>query len=165
MDKKEKRNAILALLQQNARFSERAIAERLDTSAEDVAETIGELEREGAILGYYALVNEEKLGETGVSAIIEVAVQPERDGGFNRVAQTISKFPEVKTVLLVSGTHDLQLEVVGTSLQEVAGFVASKLAPLDGIKSTVTHFLLKRYKEAGFIFHEDETYERLKVVP
>ena len=165
MDKDKARTEILRLLQKNARVAEGELADRLGLAPAEVADLIRDLEREGVIMGYYSLINEEKLPAPPVRALIEVEVQPQRDGGFDRVAWTISRFPEVKTVYLVSGLYDLRLEVVGASLQEVASFVASKLAPLDGVKATVTHFLLRKYKEAGFQFHEDETYERLKVVP
>jgi len=165
MDRQQLRQATLDLLRRNARIPAAAVAERLQTTPETIAELIREMEQDGTIIGYYALVNEEILESTAVRAIIEVQVQPQRDSGFDPVALKISKFPEVQTVHLVSGGYDLRLEVVGRSLHEVASFVASKLAPLDGVKATVTHFLLKKYKEAGFQLREDEAYERLKVVP
>ena len=156
---------ILKLLRQNARISAREIADRLAVPVADVESRISAMEQDGTIMGYYALVNEEKLAEAKVNAIIEVQVQPERDSGFDRVATTISRFPEVRAVFLASGGYDLLVEVVGESLQDVAFFVASKLACIEGVKGTATHFLLKKYKEAGFVLHEDEKYERLKVVP
>lgn len=165
METAELRKQILRLLQRNARIGNATVAERLEVPRTTVTKLIKEMERDGTIIGYYTLVNETAIDPGTVRAIIEVEVQPERDGGFDHIAQRISKFPEVETVHLVSGRYDLRLEVVGASLHEVAAFVASKLAPLDGVKATVTHFLLKKYKEAGFRLQEDETYERLKVVP
>ena len=165
MSKKTLRQELIRLLRVNARMPESEMADRLRVSVETVQQTIAEMEQEGIIMGYGTLVNEEKLDGTSVRAIIEVEVQPERDGGFDRVARLISRFSEVKAVYLVSGRYDLRLEVVGESLQEVASFVASKLAPLQGIKSSDSHFLLKKYKEAGFKLHEEEEYERLPIVP
>ena len=165
MDKAETKDKILRLLQRNARLTEKELADRLQTTPEEVSALIRKMQEDRTIMGYYALVNEDKLENAGVRAIIEVEVQPQREGGYDRVAFMISKFPEVKTVQLVSGRYDLRLEVVGASLQEVGLFVASKLAPINGVKATVTHFLLKNYKEAGFRFYEDEYYERLKVAP
>ncbi len=165
MEKKKIKADILRLLQNNARMGNQEIADRLRISCEEVGSLIQSLEKDGTIMGYSALVNEENLEIAKVRAIIEVEVQPQRDGGFDYVAKLISKFSEVTTVHLVSGRYDLRLEVVGDSLQDVAAFVASKLAPLDGVKATVTHFLLKKYKEAGFRLHKDEQHERLKVVP
>lgn len=165
MSRTEQKKDVVRLLQRNARVSHQEIADRLQMQPDEVGALIREMEQDRTILGYYTLVDEESLHDNSVRAIIEVEVQPERDGGFDRVAQVISKFPEVQTVHLVSGRYDLRLEVVGQTLQEVAFFVASKLAPIDGVKSTASHFLLKKYKEAGFILQEDEEYERLKVVP
>ena len=163
------RNAdILELLLKNARLDARVMADRLACKPEEIENAIREMEDDRTILGYLVIADEEKLHHNSpapVRAIIEVEVQPERDGGFDRVASRISKFPEVHSVYLVSGRYDLRLEITGKSLQDVAAFVASKLASLDGVKSTATHFLLKKYKEAGIRFHEDETYERLKIVP
>ena len=165
MDSQKLKREILRLMQRNARISSQECAARLQTTADTVERLIAEMEQDRTILGYSTLVNEEQLSDNGVRALIEVEVQPERDGGFDRVARTISRFPEVQAVYLVSGQYDLRLEVIGDSLQEVALFVSSKLAPLEGVKATASHFLLKKYKEAGFSLHEEEDYERLKVVP
>ena len=156
---------VLQLLHDNARISDNEIAERLNITAEQAGEIVESLENEGLIMGYRALVNTEFMKENEVRAIIEVEVQPERDGGFDRVAKALSKFDDVVSVFLVSGRYDVRLEVVGESLQEVATFVSSKLAPMTGIKATATHFLLKKYKDAGVMLEKDEEYERLKVSP
>lgn len=165
MDTGKVKKDILRLLRQNARMRPEELADRLMVPAAEVERLIRELEADGTILGYYTLVDEERFEDAKVQAIIEVEVQPERDSGFDHVAMMISRFPEVRAVYLVSGGYDLRLEVAGESLQEVAFFVARKLACLEGVKGTATHFMLKKYKEAGFLLHEDEKYERLKIVP
>jgi len=156
---------ILRLLMDNARMPAEEIAARLGVSAAEAAAAIKRLEVTNVIKGYTAVVNEESLDENRVMAIIEVKVTPQREGGFDYVAKRISKFPEVSEVYLVSGGYDLRIEVNGNNLNEVALFVSSKLATIEGVISTVTHFLLKKYKEAGKIIHDEEEYERLKVSP
>ncbi len=161
----EKREKILELLQQNARLTASEISDRLNFDVDEIESTIKRCETENIIRGYYTLINEDNYHVKKVRALIEVSVRPERDGGFDRVARNIGKFSEVTDVMLISGNCDLQLIVVGESLNEVANFVAQKLAPLDGVLSTRTHFMLKKYKEAGFQFEDDEDYERLKITP
>jgi DNA-binding Lrp family transcriptional regulator len=157
--------SILRLLRQNGRMSAAEMADRLEATPAAVEDAIARMERDGVIMGYSVVVDEDKMTNGEVRAIIEVEVQPERDGGFDHVAMAIARFPEVHSVYLVSGRYDLRLEVVGQSLQDVARFVASKLASQDGVKATATHFILKKYKEAGVELREDVPYERLKVVP
>ncbi|OPZ28705.1 MAG: Leucine-responsive regulatory protein [Lentisphaerae bacterium ADurb.BinA184] len=163
MDTCEKRRKILQVLQARARLTAEQIGDRLQLPAAEVAALIEAMEADGTLLGYRALVRPEAAGNGEVRAIIEVEVQPEREGGFDRVARAIARFDEVRDVYLVSGRYDLRLEVVGDSLQEVALFVASKLASIQGVKGTATYFLLKKYKEAGFVLEKGEEYERLKV--
>lgn len=158
-------NDILRLLRDNARISTEEIALRLDSDKETIEELISELEKRGGICGYHAIVDESLLPESKVKAIIEVKVRPEREGGFNHIAKRLGRFPEVSSLYLVSGGYDLQLEVQGETLQEVACFVSSKLSTIDGVISTATHFLLKKYKESGQIFEDGDGYERLKVTP
>ncbi|MBN2449710.1 MAG: Lrp/AsnC family transcriptional regulator [Lentisphaeria bacterium] len=165
MENAEQRKAILRLLRKNARIPVAEIAARLELTPEEVEQTIAGMERDRLILGYLAIVNEDAADDREVRAIIEVEVQPRRESGFDDTAAALSRFPEVRSVYLVSGRYDLRLEVVGTSLQDVAHFVASRLASQEGVKATATHFLLKKYKEAGVLFHEEEEHERLKVVP
>lgn len=154
----------LALLRQNARISTQEIADRLSSKVEIVAALIKKMEEERLILGYTAIVAQEAQQDE-VRAIIEVQVHPERDTGFDNIARKISSFPEVVAVHLVSGLYDLRLEIVGNSLQDVASFVASKLSSQDGVQSTATHFILKKYKEAGLELDKDEQHERLKIAP
>lgn len=156
---------ILNLLAQNARISNAEVAARLDVNEKQIESAIAEMERQGIICGYRAILNDEIIKSNRVRALIEVRVIPERDGGFNNVAKRICRFPEVSDVYLVSGDYDLHLEITVDSLQEVASFVHSKLATIGGVKSTATIFLLKKYKEGGKIIDGEESYERLKITP
>ena len=155
---------VLNLLRENARISAADIALRLGTTESDAAQIIKELESDGIIRGYTVILNDAALDNVRrVKALIEVKVTPRRDGGFDRVAQRIAKFPEVTELSLLSGSYDLLLTVEGDTLQQVANFVAEKLATIDGVISTSTGFMLRKYKEAGHIMQSDEDYERLKV--
>lgn len=154
---------ILRILQENARESLENIARMLDLPVDEVASRIKQFEEAGVIRGYQAIVDEEKIGVRAVTAVIEVKVTPERRHGFDTVARRIAEFPEVRSLYLVSGTFDLLLFVQGSTLQEVAGFVSSKLAPMEGVTSTCTHFMLKTYKDRGLIMEPSETYEKLKI--
>lgn len=156
---------ILHILKNNARASVEDIARMTGKTPEDVAAAIDGWERTGVIRGYRALVNEDRLPGERVTAVIEVKVQPEREGGFDRVASRIARFPEVVNMYLMSGKYDLLLFVEGDSLRNVAGFVARRLAPLEGILSTGTHFMLQTYKEDGVLMEEDASDERLQVSP
>ncbi len=111
------------------------------------------------------MVNWDKLGEEQVWALAEVKVTPQRDVGFDAIAERIYRFPEARTVYLMSGTYDLAVLVVGKTMHEVAGFVSEKLAPLEGVQGTVTHFLLKRYKEDGEIMDGEEGPKRVPIMP
>lgn len=155
---------ILSLLRSNARMSVDEIATQINAGAAEVAAALKEMESAGIIRGYTAIISDDAPGaEKRVKALIEVKVTPNRDGGFDRVARRIAKFPEVTDLCLLSGGYDLQLTVEGESLQQVANFVAAKLATIDGVISTSTGFQLKKYKESGVIMQSDEEYERLKI--
>lgn len=158
-------DALLELLQQDARLSTVQLAERLGRSEVEVAKMIGELEAKGAILGYHAVVDPERAGQRQVSALIEVKLTPERDGGFDRLAQRIARFDQVRSCYLMSGGYDLAVLVEGEDLREVARFVSEKLSSLDGVLSTATHFQLKVYKQSGFIAGVTPADERLAVTP
>ena len=153
---------ILALLKENARLEISEIARRVGIAPEEAAELIAELEENGTIRGYTAILNEGD-GGNEVKALIEVKAAPRREGGFDQVARRIAKFPEVTDLCLVSGSCDLLLTVRGKTLQEVAHFVAAKLATIDGVISTSTAFMLRKYKESGRVMEDDEEYERLKI--
>lgn len=156
---------ILRLLSENARLSDSEIAERLNSSAEDVKKHREDLEKRGLIKGYRAIIEESALPESKVKAVIEVKVTPQREGGFDKIARRLSKFSEVSSVYLMSGGYDLELVVQGNTLHDVAYFVSNKLSTMEGVTSTSTHFLLKKYKELGELLEDSEEYERLKVTP
>ena len=165
MEKTELKRDILRLLGENGRLTAEEIAERIDAAAAEVEKEIRILEKDNIIIGYQAIFNESELPENAVKAIIEVKVKPEREGGFDRIARRLSKFPQVTSLYLMSGGFDLMAEVRGATLNDVAMFVSSKLATIDGVLSTATHFLLKKYKESGKLYEEEETNERLQVTP
>ncbi len=165
MEHRERRERVLVALRQDARLTAAQLAERLALPEDEVRTIIRTAESDHTIRGYSVLLNDNAFAHPPVRALIEVSVQPERDAGFDRLARQLSRFPEVTDVQLVSGNYDLLLTVWGETLQDVANFVASKLSPLAGVRSTRTHFLLRRYKEAGFQMEEDEHYERLRVTP
>lgn len=154
---------IIELLCENARLGTTELAERCGCSESEVTAAIRSLEKQGIICGYTAILNDRALGETRVRALIEVKVTPKREGGFDEVARRIAKYPEVVDVMLISGGFDLLLTVEGTSLAKVANFVSEKLATIDGVLSTSTGFILKKYKESGRLMQDDEEYERLKI--
>ncbi|NOZ83006.1 MAG: Lrp/AsnC family transcriptional regulator [Euryarchaeota archaeon] len=156
---------ILSLLEENARLSMREIADATGVEEEKVKKIVEELEKRGVLLAYRAVVNWEKAGVEKVCALIDVKITPEREHGYDSVASRIMRFPEVKSLYLVSGTYDLSVLVEGRSMREVASFVAEKLAPLQNVTSTTTHFVLKKYKEAGVMLYDGEELRRLAVSP
>jgi DNA-binding Lrp family transcriptional regulator len=156
---------LLRILQGNALEPRDTIARMLDISREEVDRRIAEYEKSGVIRGYQALLNEDKLDLSRVTAVIEVKVTPQREGGFDTIAQRISRFPEVKSAYLMSGTYDLLLFVEGRTLREVAAFVSERLSPLEGVLSTSTHFMLKTYKRLGVMMHQETSDERLSISP
>ncbi|MCH5205717.1 MAG: Lrp/AsnC family transcriptional regulator [Oscillospiraceae bacterium] len=158
-------NKLLDLLRQNARLSNAELAVMLGDSEENVAAEIARLEREGIIMGYSAIIDEEKADENGVTAIIEIKITPIKDRGFDDLAHTIMGYEEVDSVFLLSGAYDLSVTISGTSLRNVALFVSERLAVLDGVLSTTTHFILRRYKEKNHVFNEDSFDERSMVSP
>jgi DNA-binding Lrp family transcriptional regulator len=156
---------LLKLLRENAIESPANLGRMLNLSADDVKARIAGYEKAGVIKGYQAVINEDKLDLERVRAFIEVRITPERQGGYNRVALCISKFPEVESVYLMSGAYDLLVHVRGRNLREVALFVSEKLATIEGVVSTATHFMLKTYKDQGVLMEGDEKNERLTVSP
>ena len=123
------------------------------------------LEAEGVILGYHTLIDREKVGDNAVTALIEVKITPEREGGFDRLARRIAEFAQVRSCHLMSGGYDLLVLVEGRNLREVASFVSEKLSPLGGVIATATHFQLKAYKQDGRLLAHDEPVSRLAVSP
>ncbi|MCR6546346.1 Lrp/AsnC family transcriptional regulator [Dehalobacterium formicoaceticum] len=157
------REKILKILESNGRIPFEQLAVMVDLSASEVEEIIRELEDEKIILKYSAVVNWEKAGLEESVAIIDVKVAPQREVGFDAVAQRIYRFPEVRSVSLISGDYDLSVSIEGKSMKEVASFVSQKLSSIDGVLGTSTHFILKRYKVAGVVY-EDEYEDRRELV-
>ena len=156
---------ILKILEKDARTPVDQIATMTGTPAAEVAKEINLAEKDRTILKYKTIINWDKLDNgNSVSALIEVKVTPQRDVGYDSIAERIYRFPQARTVYLVSGTYDLLIQVTGKTMQEVADFVAQKLAPVEGVQSTITHFLLKRYKEDSEILTEKEEIKRQQVV-
>jgi DNA-binding Lrp family transcriptional regulator len=156
---------LLKILQTNALESREDVARMLGVPVAEVSRRIADYEKRGVIRGYQAILNEDRLDLDKVTAVIEVKVAPQREGGFDVIAQRISRFPEVRSAYLMSGTYDLLLFVEGRTLREVAGFVSERLSPLEGVLSTSTHFMLKTYKRFGVLMHQEGSDERLTVSP
>lgn len=148
---------ILNILDKEKNSISRArIAQMLGAEESEVAESIEKLEKENVIVGYKTIINWDKTDKDVVTALIELRITPQRGEGFDKVAERIYKYPQVKSLYLMSGAYDLAVTIEGKSMKEVALFVAQKLAPMDAIISTATHFVLKKYKEEGIVFEDDE---------
>ena len=156
---------LLYLLKNSARTPTEALAQQLDETTEAVAARIADYEQRGIIRGYQALINDTLIEDDSVRAVIELRIRPTQDGGFDRLANRIGRFDQVESMFLVSGGFDLLLFVKGRNLQEVAQFVSSKLASMDGVISTSTHFMLKTYKDQGVQIDRMDHDERLQVSP
>ncbi|MBM3249950.1 MAG: Lrp/AsnC family transcriptional regulator [Candidatus Omnitrophica bacterium] len=156
---------ILEILEKDARTPVEDIAKMLKKKPDAVKQAIKKFEKEGVILKYKAVINKElaKDTESEVRALIEVNVTPQKDLGFDKIAERIYAYPEVSSCYLISGTYDLLLIVEGKNLHTVAQFVAEKLAPLENVRGTATHFLLKKYKEDGVILKQREENKRIAI--
>ena len=154
------KNDIIRILQQNARISNSALGDMLGIKAEQAAAEIHKLETEGVIRGYSVILDEELYDKSTVYATIELKVTPQRDCGFDDIAKTIMMYDEVESVSLMSGAYDLAVEVKGSNLKDVALFVSERLSTIDGVLSTATHFILKKYKEKGIFIDREEPDER-----
>ena len=153
------REELLSVLEKNSRIDLKELAVLLGAEEIDVANEIKKLEEEGIICGYHTLINWDKTSIDKVSALIEVKVTPQRGQGFDKIAERIYNYPEVRAVYLISGGYDLLVTLEEKTLREIANFVSDKLSTLDSVLSTATHFVLKKYKDHGTIFdkkHEDE---------
>lgn len=158
-------DTLLKLLRDDASLKPAQLAAMLNLSEAEVAAKIKALEADGIILGYRTVLNEEKLADDVVRAVIEVKITPERGGGFDRLAERIAKYDEVKTCYLMSGGYDLLVVLEGDNLRSLATFVAEKLSTIQGVISTSTHFMLKTYKEQGVLMGHAQAEERLAVTP
>jgi DNA-binding Lrp family transcriptional regulator len=156
---------LIRLLEENARTPDAVLAKTLGTTEEHVRQRIEKLLNDRVILGCKAIVDDERAGREMVKAVIEVSLTPERDGGFNRLAERIAKYPEVLSCYLMSGGYDLLVTIQGRSLREVALFVSEKLSTIAGVRSTATHFMLKTYKEMGVMHSVPESHHRLQITP
>jgi DNA-binding Lrp family transcriptional regulator len=156
---------IFEALEKDARLTPEQIATMTGIAVADVKKAIKKAEQDRAIVRYKAIVDWTKLGEGEVLALVEVKVVPQRNVGFDAIAERIYRFREARSVYLASGTYDLAVLVAGKSMQEVAVFVSEKLSTLETVQGTVTHFILKKYKEDGEIFEGGEEVKRLPIAP
>ena len=159
------REQILQLIEKDSRISMKELAVMLGTSEEIIANEIASMENEGVICGYHTLIDWEKTNVEKVTALIEVRVTPQREQGFDRIAERIYNYPEVQSVYLISGGYDLLVILEGKTLREVSLFVSNKLSTLDNVISTATHFILRKYKDDGTIFQKPEKDERSLMTP
>lgn len=157
---------ILRILEKDARTTPERLAQMTGRPLEEVRAFLLRAEGERVILGYRAHVDWQRAGQEEVQALIEVKVSPQREVGFDSIAERIARFPEVRSLWLVSGDYDLAVHVVGRTIYDVASFVSEKVAPMSGVQGTVTHFLLKRFKENGLALgREAGPSTRLPVSP
>ena len=156
---------ILTILEQNAKATPEEISEMTGHTPEEVKDTIAQAERDRTIVKYKAIINWDRAGKEEVMALVELRVTPQRDVGFDGVAKRIARFPEVRSLHLMSGGYDLSVLLVGSTIQELASFVAMKLAVLEEVQGTTTHFLLKRFKEDGVILDGEDVVKRLPLTP
>ena len=159
------REQILAIIEKNSRISVKELAVILGAEEIDVANELKALEEEGIICGYHTMIDWEKTDIEKVTALIEVRITPQRGQGFDKLAERIYKYPEVNSVYLISGGYDLLVSLEGKSLNEVSEFVSDKLSTLDGVLSTATHFVLKKYKDHGTILGKKYEDTREMITP
>lgn len=156
---------LLQLLQKDDRISPAELARRLNLSEKEILTKIRRWESDGTIVAYHAIVDRERVDPDFVTAVIEVKVTPEREGGFDQTAQRIARFEQVEDVYLISGGYDVLVTVRGRSLRDVANFITNKLSAMAGVQSCTTRFRLKTYKENGILYGMEEKSERLAVAP
>ena len=156
---------LLEVLEKNSRISVGELASMFQKSEYEIEKEISRLEREKIILSYGALINWERFGDDTVTAVIEINLTPQREVGFDAIAERIYRFDEVRTVYLMSGNFDLLVIIEGKSLKDVANFVATRLSTIEGVTQTRSHFMLKPYKKDGVIINDEEQDRRLVVSP
>ena len=159
------RNEILRMLENNSRIDLHDLAIMLGTDDSVVLQEIEKMENEGVICGYPTLINWDKTDTEKVTALIEVSVVPQRGQGFEKLAERICNYPEVKSIYLMSGAFDFVVFLEGKTLKEVSRFVSTKLSTLEAVSGTATHFVLKKYKDHGMILMEKDESNRMKVTP
>jgi DNA-binding Lrp family transcriptional regulator len=155
---------ILKILENDARITAKQISTMTGIPGDEVAKFIKQAEEDRTILKYKTIINWDKVENERVWALIEVKITPQRDVGFDSIAERIYRFAEARTVYLISGTYDLLVLVMGKTIHEIADFVSQKLAPIEGVQGTITHFMLKRYKEDGEIVEGGEEVKRQPVI-
>ncbi len=156
---------LLDLLEKDYTQSPEQLSIMLNMPAAEIASLIEKFQKEQIIVKYQTIIDWEKAGVDNVTAVIEVKITPQREVGFDAIAERIYRYPEVRSVYLMSGSYDLSVTVEGTNLREVANFVSTKLSTIDGVVSTTTNFMLKKYKYAGVIINDQEEEHRLVVSP
>ncbi len=159
------REELLAIIERNSRIDLKELAVILGVEEIDVVNEIAALEAEGTICGYHTLINWENTSIDTVTALIEVRVTPQRGEGFDSIAERIYKYPEVRSVYLISGGYDLMVILEGKTLRDVSAFVSDKLSTLDSVLSTATHFILKKYKDHGTVLSQNKQDEREMITP
>ncbi len=156
---------LLTIIEKNSRIGLKDLAVMLNMTEEDVLSELGEMEKNGVICGYHTLIDWEKTSIEKVTALIEVRVTPQRGQGFDKIAERIYNYPEVRAVYLISGGYDLLVILEEKTLREISNFVSDKLSTLDSVLSTATHFILKKYKDHGTILSKKHIDEREIITP
>lgn len=161
----EPKRELLEVVSTDARTSSEDIARQLGVDAEVVDRLLSELESEGIVLGYQAVIDWDRVDENYVSAIVELNVELDRETNYERIADRIAKFPAVQSLRLVSGNYDFAIEVTGESMQDVSRFVSEQVAPIPEVTQTVTHFVMETYKQGGIEFVDRDDDDRLSISP
>ena len=159
------REKILTIMEKNSRIDLADLAALLGESEIAVANEIADMEKENIICGYHTMINWDKTGEELVTALIEVKVTPQRNMGFEKIAERIYQYSEVEAVYLMSGAYDFTVFIEGRTMRQVAQFVSEKLSPMESVLSTATHFVLKKYKDHGTVLAEETQDERMLITP
>ena len=161
----ELRESILKLLEKNSRLDLKELAVLLDSTEAEIANEVAEMEKEHIICGYHTLINWDHTSREQLTAMIEVKVTPQRGEGFDKIAERIYNFPEVKALYLMSGAYDFMVMLEGKTMKEISMFTSSKLAPLEAVLRTATHFVLKKYKDHGTVLEAKKVDKRQAVTP
>ncbi|MBN1775554.1 MAG: Lrp/AsnC family transcriptional regulator [Clostridiales bacterium] len=158
------RQELLELVERNARISASELAVMIGADEKAVSEELASLHEDNIILGYAAIINWDKTDRESVTALIEIRITPQRNKGFDQIARQLFRYPQVTSCYLMSGGFDLMIIIEDSTLREVASFIAEKVAPIEGVVSTSTHFILKKYKSNGIIFDAKMTDDRETIV-
>lgn len=161
----EMNERILKVIEKNSRLTAEEIAIMLGLETDDVVHALKDMEECKIICGYHTLVNWDKANDDEVSAVIELKVNPQRGAGFDKIAERVYQFPEVDAVYLMSGAYDLLVEMRKAPMKDIASFVARRLSTIEEVQSTATHFILKRYKDHGTLFVDEDKDKRMVVSP